>query len=507
MQNRVCVPQDGLESCERMAAENELHINCVPARDRVECLDKVQHRLADFVPVDPEDMYLASKIPHQDFMIFKEIRTKEEPDERKYTNLCALCEHPDVCDYPDKYSGYDGALRCLSEHGGQVAWTKVYFVKKHFGLAIGAGEAVPTGEDPNNYAFLCPDATKKPITGKPCIWAARPWQGYMANHDMDSNVADLRAEISRANEIGENEHADWLSKVLDLNNKTIPVDNQGPYSPEYYLNKDTELQKCRLLKNAAFSRDIRPAFDCVQEAGLHECLRTIRDDGADVMTLDGGEVFIAQRQYNLKPIVAEQYGEHGSLYYAVAVVKKSSSYQSIEDLRGWNVPLYTLLNKGLISRNSCPYSSALSTFFTGGSCVPGALVPENNPNNQNPETLCSICAGNLDAPTNDPAWKCSFSNNESYFGYTGAFRCLAAGGDGHNTAAWASGLKSEDYELLCPDGGRAPVTEYLRCHLAQVPPHMNSATGLLSVENGSPLMQRYSEILEVIKACENQPTP
>ena len=40
------------------------------------------------------------------------------------------------------------------------------------------------------------------------------------------------------------------------------------------------------------------------------------------------------RQYNLKPIVAEQYGEHGSLYYAVAVVKKSSTYQSIEDLRG-----------------------------------------------------------------------------------------------------------------------------------------------------------------------------
>jgi ABC-type phosphate/phosphonate transport system substrate-binding protein len=40
------------------------------------------------------------------------------------------------------------------------------------------------------------------------------------------------------------------------------------------------------------------------------------------------------REYNLRPIIAEQYGEHGALYYAVAVVKKTSTYQSIDDLRG-----------------------------------------------------------------------------------------------------------------------------------------------------------------------------
>ena len=46
----------------------------------MDCLDKVQNGEADFVPVEPEDMYIASKIPHQHFMIFKEVRTKEEPD-------------------------------------------------------------------------------------------------------------------------------------------------------------------------------------------------------------------------------------------------------------------------------------------------------------------------------------------------------------------------------------------------------------------------------------------
>jgi hypothetical protein len=54
--------------------------------------------------------------------------------ETRYSNLCALCEHPEVCNYPDIYSGYEGALRCLAENGGQIAWTKVYYVKKYFGV-------------------------------------------------------------------------------------------------------------------------------------------------------------------------------------------------------------------------------------------------------------------------------------------------------------------------------------------------------------------------------------
>jgi hypothetical protein len=60
-----------------------------------------------------------------------------------------------------------------------------------------------------------------------------------------SDVADLRAQISLANNIGENEHADWLGKVLDLNNNTVAVDNQGPYSPQQYLDKGTSL--CRVI--------------------------------------------------------------------------------------------------------------------------------------------------------------------------------------------------------------------------------------------------------------------
>lgn len=56
----------------------------------MECLNYVQQRQADLVPVDPEDMYVASKIPNQDFVVFQEYRTDEEPDGIFFYNNYAI---------------------------------------------------------------------------------------------------------------------------------------------------------------------------------------------------------------------------------------------------------------------------------------------------------------------------------------------------------------------------------------------------------------------------------
>lgn len=52
--------------------------------------------------------------------------------------------------------------------------------------------------------------------------------------------------------------------------------------------------------------------------------------------------------------------------------------------------------------------------------------------------------------------------------------CFNLLADGKNQEAWAAKLKSEDYELLCPNGGRAPVDQFEKCHLLKAPPHMVS---------------------------------
>lgn len=53
-------------------------IECVAGRDRVDCLDIVERRDADFMAVDPEDLYLALQKKNEDFSVFSDIRTTEE---------------------------------------------------------------------------------------------------------------------------------------------------------------------------------------------------------------------------------------------------------------------------------------------------------------------------------------------------------------------------------------------------------------------------------------------
>lgn len=43
---------------------------------------------------------------------------------------------------------------------------------------------------------------------------------------------------------------------------------------------------------------------------------------------------------------------------------------------------------------------------------------------------------------------------------------------GLNTSGWAEGWLPLDFELLCSDGSRAPLTEWKTCNLGAVPPNI-----------------------------------
>ncbi|KAM9323724.1 transferrin-a [Pholidichthys leucotaenia] len=232
---------------------------------------------------------------------------------------------------------------------------------------------------------------------------------------------------------------------------------------KWCVKSDQELRKCSDLAAAA------PAFSCVKRDNTLDCITAIKAGEADAITVDGGDIYTAGlTNYDLHPIIAEDYGvSSDTCYYAVAVVKKDSGF-SIRQLKGkrschtglgksagWNIPIGTLLSMGLIpwtGPENQPLEEAVANFFEA-SCVPGAGKTSK---------LCSQCKGD-----------CSRSHNEPFYDYSGAFQCLV---EDKGDVAFVKHLtvpesEKAKYELLCKDGRRQPIDNYKDCHLARVPAH------------------------------------
>ncbi|KAL7991176.1 hypothetical protein Chor_012831 [Crotalus horridus] len=260
---------------------------------------------------------------------------------------------------------------------------------------------------------------------------------------------------------------------------------------------DQELAKCSDMSKAFSRANISPELACVNGGSVIDCVSRINAASvltrkfsfclqrnlADAATVDGGILYQAGKEHGLKPVVAEAYGKDlGTSYYAVAVVKASSSltinhlrgaktcHTGINRTAGWNIPVGFLLDSGRMPMMGCSVTQAVSDYFNA-SCVPGATAVGD------PASLCELCIGDSAGQS-----KCEMSSKEGYYDYLGAFRCLADGPgevafvkhttvteamDGQAQPSWTL----EDFQLLCQDGSRAAVSEWRTCHLARVPAH------------------------------------
>lgn len=263
--------------------------------------------------------------------------------EKKYSNLCALCEDPAKCDYPDKYSGYEGAVRCVAEGKGDVAFTKVLFVNKYFGLS-----ANNTAQgNPDDFEYLCEDGSRKALTGPACSWAARPWQGYMANGDLKERATDLQAVLPELyTNAKKHDNKDWKKRLL-VDDKNLVVNKDKHELPgshlelsryldvisrsttrshtiKFCVDSMPALDKCKVLKMAAYSRDIRPVFECFLKS-KEECIREVGTGDMDAVVLHVLDAPLG-RQYNVAPVLFEQFSADDKM---VAVANKNTDPASL----------------------------------------------------------------------------------------------------------------------------------------------------------------------------------
>lgn len=424
-----------------------------------------------------------------------------EPD------LCRLCigTGADLCTQNDPYAGYSGAFRCLKEGAGDVA-----FVKDATVLEL-------SPEERSQYELICLDGTTKPIEEyQSCSLARVPAHAVVARAT-DGRIDEILAFIAAAQShspagttgicqlFGSPLGKDLLFK--DSAKRLIPIPKM--LDAHLYLGHDyyTAIQNIRRERAVPVTTDkvtwcavgkaeqtkcdlwsgvSNGAIECAVAENAEACIAKILRGECDALSLDGGHVYTAG-QCGLVPVMAEVYSTNPEAcadprtprkvpdsYNAVAVAKKSNSGITWNNLKGkrschtavgrtagWNIPMGLIYNR----TGSCEFDK-----FFSESCAPGA--PVDSP-------LCARCKGVRNN-------KCSANSNEPYYGYAGAFRCLIEdGGDvcfikgdtvkeiteGPNKPAWVGSLTKDDFELLCPDGSRKPVTDQANCRLASVPTH------------------------------------
>lgn len=401
--------------------------------------------------------------------------------------VCGLCAS--FCNESDPYAGYNGALKCLVEKKGDIAFVS----NKQL-----------VGDE--SLSLLCPDGSVKDKDQyESCNWATRPSDVFVTFPKIDGSKLEeiTKAIIDNKDVIKDNLGMFSSSKNFSKTNedyKTIMGDGFLNTFENYHTCKDAlrwctvskeENQKCEDLKLAFAAKRATNKLQCTSGENAHDCIGKMKKKETDFVVLDGGVIGDAQRDdCGLTPGIAENYAAEKDTqeasYYAVAVVKKGSTlkFPNLGDAKschtgygktsGWKVPISLLVDKGKINKDNIVKSAGK---FFSKSCVPGALDSKNNPNGDNPKSLCELCPDN--------GKECSANSDNKYYSYTGAFRCLVEKGDvafvkhttvlestdGKGKEDWEKSLKSEDFELLCPDGSHAPVTKWLTCNLAKVPAH------------------------------------
>jgi len=233
-----------------------------------------------------------------------------------------------------------------------------------------------------------------------------------------------------------------------------------------------ELKKCDAFRRRT-NNDGSPIFDfdCLLADGVDACMEHIKNGNADIIDLDGGDIY--EYQNDIKIVAAENVGYEDASYFAIAVVKKGSNpnlsmlnlagaktcHTGVGKTSGWNMPMGWLVRNGgnpAAIGQSCAPGAKLSKY---GGIIPGG--PDDK--------WCQLCIG--DGNGNNI---CDRDSDEQYYGYHGAFQCMK---DGAGDVAFIKQtiIQPEEagaYELLCPDAPRrASPIDWADCNLGRVPAH------------------------------------
>ncbi|KTG35563.1 hypothetical protein cypCar_00019640 [Cyprinus carpio] len=429
--------QNEMKKCQHLETKSS-ELECHLKSSVTECMTSIKTGDADAITVDGEHVYLAGLINYDLHPIIAE-NNKAASERQNYQLLCMDGSRKSVEEYKDCYLAKEPHHAVITRKDADSQ--HIYKVLKQILASDLFSSAAFGGKD-----LMFSDATTELIE---------------LPKSMDSFLY---------------QREDYYEAMRALKAGNPPAPRQDG-KIEWCTISHAEQQKCDNLQI--------PSMECRRASSVEECIKKIMRKEADALAVDGGEVYIAGK-CGLVPVMVEQSnqqscndGGEASSYFVVAVVRKGSGvtwntlkgrkscHTGLNRNAGWKVPDSAICGK----TPDC----TLYNFFSKG-CAPGA-DPQSN--------MCELCKGSGKVVGDES--KCKASSGEIYYGYDGAFRCLAektgevafikhtivgdyTDGKGPD---WAKDLKSEDFELICPESPDTTVkhTEFGKCNLAKVPAH------------------------------------
>ncbi|KAG8455832.1 hypothetical protein GDO86_001869, partial [Hymenochirus boettgeri] len=429
----------------------------------------------------------------------------------------------------EPFSDSDGAFRCLKSGAGDVAFidhlaimTPTDSDMEQFELLCADGSTAPLtsfsscnlGQGPGK-SIVTRDhlqrVTKRFLTviqdmfglkGKWkslfSLFTSIPFGGQnLMFHDSTQELEVLGNDEDVSSVLG----MDYVALLKGLGHEGISLEHSVI---RWCCISTTELRKC---EDWAMNVKSDPLV-CTLATSLTGCIEMIKRNEADAVSLDATHAYIAKR-CGLQPAAVEYWGPVSNCetdpyqmslkvlslgfpsMFALAVTKKSNKAVTLHGMnsrRSCHGTLYSVAGWLLLSTYTvraqdnktwdCDINSAYKNYFWKG-CMPGA-----------DQNLCKVCIGGDE--DGRMTSRCSANHRERYFGNLGALRCLVGDPEGRSfgdvaflehhslqdnienleSSGWAQGYSVADFELLCPDGERAPLTDWHSCNLGTVPPNV-----------------------------------
>ncbi|XP_075071424.1 serotransferrin-1-like isoform X2 [Mixophyes fleayi] len=423
----------------------------------------------------------------------------------------------------------DGAFRCLKSGAGDVAFLDHLTIMsptdseleqfellcpdgstaslksyKYCNLGQGPGKAIVTREHmqriTKRFLTLIQNLFGKDGKHKSrlSLFTSETFGGHnLLFHDSTRGLQVLTDDVEVTGILG----LDYVALLKGLGHEGISLDQSVI---RWCCISSAEMRKC---EDWALRVRTDPLV-CVQATSLSGCIEMIKGNEADAVSLDATHAYIAG-SCGLQPAAVEYWGErsdcladpHELLHhvletgfpalYALAVSKKSMKAVTLLELggrRSCHGSKYSPAGWLLLSRYTvrafinetwdCDINTAYENYFWKG-CMPGGE-----------EGLCKVCVGWEEGGRVNG--RCAANHDERYYGNMGALRCLVGDPDGRSygdvaflehhslqdnianleSSGWASGVSISDFELLCPNGERFPLTEWSSCNLGVIPPNV-----------------------------------